>query len=104
MHMGMAMAITSIYLFFCLLTSLPAPTIHMVQEVRMSGSEEAEYDSRGIHVSTADCDCEVCKCDLYLSAVVSERVPGRCVCPEHAEALGVPSSSCRLLYRWEGLH
>ena len=68
----------------------------------MSGSEEAERsgDGDGVHVDTADCDCEVCKCDLYLSAVVSELAPGRCTCPEHASALGVPAASCRLLFRW----
>ena len=66
----------------------------------MSGSEEAERDGLdGVHTDTADCDCEVCKCDLYMSAVVSDVAPGRCVCPDHAAALSVPTASCKLLFR-----
>ena len=67
----------------------------------MSGSEEAERSDggSGVHVDTADCDCEVCKCDLFLSAVVSELSPGRCTCPDHASALGVAAASCRLVVR-----
>lgn len=67
-----------------------------------SSCAEAEYDARGLHTDTGDCDCEVCKCDLFLSSVVSERCPGRCVCPEHTSALGIPGSECKLLYRWAG--
>ncbi len=66
----------------------------------MSPSDACEVDPRtGVHASTADCDCAACKCDLYLSAVVSPERPGVAACPEHASALGVPPAKCVLLYR-----
>ncbi len=41
----------------------------------------------GGFTDTTDVDCEVCKTDLWLSAVVSPLAPGRAVCPEHAAHL-----------------
>lgn len=59
-----------------------------------------EADASGAPINTAEADCQVCKCDLFLSAVVSPLAPGQAVCPEHACQLGVPSSECTLLFRW----
>lgn len=58
----------------------------------MSGTPGAK-DSRGCHTDTTDVDCELCKTDLWLSAVVSVSAPGRAVCPEHASVLpGLPNN------------
>ena len=53
------------------------------QEMRMCGGKDAREKS-GVYTDTQDKDCEVCKCDLYLSAVVSPLHPEKVVCPEHA--------------------
>ena len=56
-------------------------------------------DDRGCYTNTEDIDCEVCKGDLHLWAVVSEHCPGRATCAEHPDALGAPLESLVLLYR-----
>ncbi|KAF6260724.1 JmjC-domain-containing protein [Scenedesmus sp. NREL 46B-D3] len=56
-------------------------------------------DAAGCHTDTAGCVCEACRCDLWLSAVVSSAAPGRTVCAEHAAALAAPPASCSLLFR-----
>ena len=64
----------------------------------MEGSARAS-DAAGVPTNTWDSDCEVCKCDLYMSAVVSARAPARAVCPELASSLGPPPDECVLLYK-----
>lgn len=56
-------------------------------------------DASGVYTCTCDVDCAVCKCDLYLAAVVSADRPGVATCPEHAAALGVPPDRCVMLVR-----
>lgn len=65
---------------------------------RMQGSRGAVCPSRGHLLDTEDVDCDVCKCDLYLSAVVA---PGskRATCPEHAAAHGDALAEAVLLER-----
>ncbi|KXZ56658.1 hypothetical protein GPECTOR_1g593 [Gonium pectorale] len=70
----------------------------VTQERAMSGLTCAK-DKDGVHTCTADVDCIECKCDLYLSAVVSPQRPGSAACPEHAAALGVPGGACVMLVR-----
>lgn len=43
--------------------------------------------------------CQVCRTDLWLSAVTSSAAPGQAVCPEHVEALAAPAATCTLLFR-----
>lgn len=50
-------------------------------------------------MDTEETDCEECKCDLYLFAVVSPMRPGRATCPEHAAVLNLPHHQMILLYR-----
>ncbi|PNH12084.1 putative lysine-specific demethylase JMJ14 [Tetrabaena socialis] len=57
-------------------------------------------DETGVHTCTSDVDCVVCKCDLYLSAVISPDRPGAATCPEHAAKLGAPPESCVMLVRY----
>lgn len=52
-----------------------------------------------MYTNTEDTDCEQCKCDLYLSAIISPQCPGKAACPEHASCLPCPPSSWILLYR-----
>lgn len=61
---------------------------------------EGAKDSKGCHTDTTDLDCELCKTDLWLSAVVSVSAPGRAVCPEHAYVLPGHPSSTVLLCRY----
>ncbi|WIA33162.1 hypothetical protein OEZ86_006310 [Tetradesmus obliquus] len=68
------------------------------REQRMHGSPQLQ-DAAGCHTDTAGCVCELCQCDLWLSAVVSSEAPGRTVCPEHAAALAATPASCSLLFR-----
>ncbi|MEW5303579.1 MAG: hypothetical protein WDW36_006258 [Sanguina aurantia] len=65
----------------------------------MQGTKQTE-DADGNFTNTDDKDCERCKCDLFLSSVVSPLLPGKAVCPEHAAALGVPVETCTLLLRY----
>ena len=65
---------------------------------RMAGALGSLADD-GAPDDGEDADCEVCKCDLWLAAVVSPDARGRAACPEHAAALGVPPSRQRLIYR-----
>jgi hypothetical protein len=61
-------------------------------------------DGQGLYTNTEDIDCEVCKGDLHLWAVVSEACPGRATCAEHPQALGAPPETLVLLYRcWASL-
>eukprot|EP00798_Chlamydomonas_sp_ICE-L_P008179 gene8179-1435_t len=39
--------------------------------------DKCATNSKGMHIDTMDCDCSVCKCDLFLSAVVSTQFPGQ---------------------------
>ncbi|KAK9864104.1 hypothetical protein WJX84_004798 [Apatococcus fuscideae] len=57
-------------------------------------------NERGMHTDTEETDCEECKCDLYLFAVVSPMRPGRATCPEHAAVLNLPHHQMILLYRY----
>ena len=77
---------------------------------RMAGTAGA-VAADGTPADGDDADCAVCKCDLWLSAVVAvpegegaEANPSppstTLVCPEHAAHLGVPPSHQRLLYRY----
>ena len=52
-----------------------------------------------MYTNTEDIDCEVCKGDLHLWAVVSPAQPGKATCPEHVSALECPTDAMRLLYR-----
>lgn len=58
-----------------------------------------DKDEAGVYTNTEDMDCEVCKGDLHLFAVVSPACPGKATCPEHASALESPNETLRLLYR-----
>lgn len=60
----------------------------------------ASKDEQGMYINTEDTDCEQCKCDLYLSAIVSSACPGKAACPEHASCLPCAPSSWILLYRY----
>lgn len=73
--------------------------IRCLQTKRMEGETRARDRRTGLHVNTHDTDCAHCKCDLFLSAVVSSEAPGVAVCPEHAADLGCPPETCTLLYR-----
>lgn len=73
---------------------------HRPLQVRaMEGTKQTE-DADGNYTNTDDKDCEWCKCDLFLSSVVSPLLPGKAVCPEHVAALGVPVETCTLLLRY----
>ena len=65
----------------------------------MDAATHKALDSRGVHTSTFDCDCVRCKCDLFLSAVVSPAKPGVCACLEHWQDVGEPAGGCVILYR-----
>ena len=52
-----------------------------------------------MYINTEDIDCEVCKGDLHLWAVVSPTCPEKATCPEHVSALECPTETMRLLYR-----
>lgn len=56
-----------------------------------------------MHTSTVDCDCEVCKGDLYLCSVVSSKRPGKAVCSEHAADLGVDPEDQIFLFSYAQL-
>ena len=58
-----------------------------------------DKDADGVYINTEDIDCEVCKGDLHLWAVVSPAQPGKATCPEHVSALECPTDAMRLLYR-----
>jgi hypothetical protein len=58
-----------------------------------------DKDEAGAYTNTEDIDCEVCKGDLHLWAVVSPACPGQATCPEHVSALESPNDTLRLLYR-----
>ncbi|GIL43086.1 hypothetical protein Vafri_875 [Volvox africanus] len=75
-----------------------ARMLGVAQERRMSSFACAK-DSAGVHTCTADMDCAKCKCDLFLSAVVSPQCPGVATCPEHAASLGVSPANTILLVR-----
>ena len=53
-----------------------------------------------MYINTEDIDCDVCKGDLHLWAVVSPTCPERATCPEHVSALECPTETMRLLYRY----
>ncbi|KAJ9508665.1 hypothetical protein QJQ45_027958, partial [Haematococcus lacustris] len=72
----------------------------VLQSRPMTLVDHAEQDGQGLHTSTADCACLVCRCDLFISAVVSPAAPGLCACPEHAAALGASPKDCVLLIRF----
>ncbi len=72
----------------------------LLQERRMDPACHKVLDALGMHASTFDCDCVRCKCDLYMSAVVSPDKPGVCACLEHWRDVGVPAAHCVLLFRW----
>lgn len=57
-------------------------------------------DENGVYTNTEDIDCEVCKGDLHLWAVVSMSCPERATCPEHVNALGCPIEDMTLLHRF----
>eukprot|EP00210_Caulerpa_lentillifera_P004119 g3928.t1 len=66
---------------------------------RMEGrSPSNARDDNGVIKNTEDMDCEICKCDLFLSAVISSEKADSVVCPEHTA--NIPASRV-LLYRYE---
>ncbi|BDA42391.1 probable lysine-specific demethylase JMJ703 at N-terminal half [Coccomyxa sp. Obi] len=73
--------------------------VNTITRRRMCGKVGA-MDADGVHTNTEDVDCEVCKGDLHLWAVVSVKCPGRATCAEHASALGCPVEDIVLLYRF----
>ena len=56
-------------------------------------------DENGMYTDTEDIDCLICKCDMWLYAVVSPSCPGQAACTEHAHQLPCPRSQQVLLYR-----
>lgn len=61
-----------------------------------------DLDAIGVHTNTEDTDCKECKCDLWMSAIVSKACPGDTCCPEHAAHLRCDPGDWILLYRWAG--
>lgn len=57
-------------------------------------------DEQGMYTDTEDIDCLVCKCDMWLYAVVSPSCPGQAACTEHAQHLDCPRDEQILLYRY----
>ena len=53
----------------------------------------------GLHTNTEDMDCLDCKCDLWMTAVISKSHPDRLFCPEHASSLRTPPEDWIVLYR-----
>lgn len=70
--------------------------------MRMQGQRGTTCPQRHHLLDTEDVDCDVCKCDLYLSAVV---VPNSdaAVCPEHAPSLGAEGLMHAVLLERYGL-
>lgn len=66
---------------------------------RMSGGSPGAVDENGMYTDTEDIDCLICKCDMWLYAVVSPACPGKAACTEHARQLGCPRKEQVLLYR-----
>ena len=66
---------------------------------RVSLDDTGEKDADGVYTNTEDIDCDVCKGDLHLWAVVSPTCPERATCPEHVSALECSTETMRLLYR-----
>ena len=58
-----------------------------------------EVDVGGVHTNTEDIDCLECKCDLWMSAVISKQCPGQAACPEHASRLPCRPEDWILLHR-----
>lgn len=56
-------------------------------------------DEQGMYTDTEDIDCLVCKCDMWLYAVVSPSCPDQAACTEHAQHLDCSRSEQILLYR-----
>lgn len=65
----------------------------------MLAATAGAVDDKGMFTDTEDVDCAVCKCDMWLCAVVSPSCPGQAVCSEHAQQLGCPRKEQLLLYR-----
>lgn len=65
----------------------------------MQGGASSRRDAAGMWTNTHGVTCDECKADLHLFAVAAAAQPGRAVCPQHADALGVPAEQCTLLYR-----
>jgi hypothetical protein len=68
-------------------------------EVKSCCRRAGALDEAGLYTNTEDTDCEVCKGDLHLWAVISEARPGRVTCAEHCAALDAPPETLILLYR-----
>eukprot|EP00210_Caulerpa_lentillifera_P000249 g242.t1 len=69
-----------------------------ISEVKQMEGCPKSRDENGLVKNTEEMDCELCKCDLFLSAVVSPQKPDIFVCPEHASSLPPPRV---LIYRYE---
>jgi len=67
--------------------------------IQMMNGAPGARSADGCHTDTTDVDCEVCKTDLWLSAVCTPAAPGRAVCPEHAAHLPGPRHQRVLLCR-----
>lgn len=80
----------------CVHTASTGPSIPVQ---RMQGGRGAVCRTLGHLTDTEDVDCDVCKCDLFLSAVVA---PGsrRATCPEHAAAHNDALSEAVFLQRY----
>ncbi len=72
--------------------------VHTGKTVRFQ-NPAGDKDEAGVYTNTEDIDCELCKGDLHLWAVVSPASPGKATCPEHVSALESPDETLRLLYR-----
>ncbi|KAL0051456.1 hypothetical protein WJX82_007798 [Trebouxia sp. C0006] len=66
---------------------------------RMCSGSPGAVDENGMYTDTEDIDCLICKCDMWLYAVVAPSCPGKAACTEHAQQLGCPRSEQVLLYR-----
>lgn len=91
----------------CFHSARPQPTaVGALPECRMdlAAGPEARDAATGAYSNTENVDCAHCKCDLFLSAVVSPAAPDVAACPEHAEVLvrehGAAADSLTLLYRY----
>eukprot|EP00891_Asterochloris_glomerata_P005677 jgi/Astpho2/5677/Aster-02919 len=70
-----------------------------MQTRRMTSNKPGAKDEAGLHINTEETDCEVCKCDLWLNAIISPACPGKATCSEHAAALPCAKEEQILLYR-----
>ena len=94
MCLGLALVV-AICSVLSVLTSVKTTT----GSLTLFSSAAGAVDEHGMYTDTEDIDCLICKCDMWLYAVVAPSCPGKAACTEHARQLGCPRSEQVLLYR-----